>query len=80
MGGWSGLRTEKKLGLSWDPVNSIPTIPTPWGYSKLKPTFHYCSVKHLNVYSTAQHLRVYSTVLCTVYFSVGLCQLLDYSL
>ena len=26
----------QKLGLIWDPVNSIPT---PWGCSKLKPSF-----------------------------------------
>ena len=39
-----GAQDAKKLGLSWDPVNytptilTIPTIPTPWGCSNLKPT------------------------------------------
>ena len=34
VGRGSGLQ---KLELSWDPVHSIPTIPTPWGCSKVKP-------------------------------------------
>ena len=35
MGAWDS----KNLGLSWDPLNSIPTISTPWGCSKLKPLY-----------------------------------------